>query len=140
MQHTFSTAQGDADSRNHGVQWAGDDGTRTITWNLANFTTTDPTDSATKTLSQLLTDHPDMQGAAFYFVQQVGNGTATVGPSRFFWDNVRLVDAGNNTLAVIGNFEPVPEPGSMALAALAVGPLVVAYRRRRAARLAAVAV
>ncbi|HEY1381869.1 MAG TPA: hypothetical protein VGF55_34030 [Gemmataceae bacterium] len=135
MQHTFSTAQGDADSRNHGAQWSGDDGTRTLTWNLANFTAQDPSSgNSTKTLSQLLTDHPDMQGAAIYFVQQAGNGSATVGPSQFFWDNVRLLDGGNNTLAIIGNFEPVPEPSSFALAALVVPPVVVAVRRRRAAR------
>jgi hypothetical protein len=137
MQHTFSVAQGDTDSRNHGAQWSGDNGTRTLTWNIANFTTTDPTDSAIKTISQLLTDHPDMQGAAIYFAQQVGNGTATVGNTSFFWDNVRLLGAGGTPLATIGNFEAVPEPGSMALAALAVPPLVIAYRRRKAARTAA---
>jgi len=137
IQKNFAVA-GVSDSLGQNAGWNGVDGTRTLTWNLNAFTTTDPTDGANKTISQLLTDHPDMQGAAIYFVQQMGNGTTTVGPASFYWDKVQLVDAGNNVLATIGNFEAVPEPGSMALAALAVPPLVVAYRRRRA-RQAAVA-
>jgi hypothetical protein len=136
IQRSFAAASG-TDSLGLNATWNGVDGTRTITWNLAAFTVDDPTtpDPTAVSISQILTDHPDMQGAAIYFVQQ-HNGPAPVGPGRFFWDNVRLLDAGGAELALIGNFEPIPEPGSMALAALAVPPLVVAYRRRRAARTA----
>jgi hypothetical protein len=130
------TAGGGTDTSGQNGTWSGVNGTRSITWNLNNFTTTDPTftdPNAQRTLNQLLTDHPDMQGAAIYFVQQAGNASAPVGQSRFFFDNVRLVDSGGTTLGTIGNFEAVPEPGTLALAALAVPPMVVAIRRRRAA-------
>jgi hypothetical protein len=132
VQRNFAAAAATDTSGQNGT-WSGVDGTRTLKWDLTTFTTQD-TDGSTKTIGQILAAHPDMQDAKIDFVEQLGGGSA---PGNFFWDRVQLLDTGNNVLATIGNFEPVPEPGSMALAALAVPPLVVAYRRRRATRKAA---
>jgi hypothetical protein len=140
IQRNFAAANG-TDSSGHAAQWSGADGPRTITFDLTTFVynnTGNPSDPDNgKTLSQVLTSHPDLQDAKIDFTEQIGGGSSATG--NFFYDNVRLLDAGGNTLATIGNFEAVPEPGSMALAALAVPALVVAYRRRRA-RAAAAAV
>ena len=126
-QKNFPAANG-TDSKGHAAQWSGDDGTRTITYDLTTFTGTD-TDGMTKTIGAILGAHPDMQDAKIDFTEQIGGGTSTTG--NFFYDNVRLLDSAGNTLATIGNFEPVPEPSSFALAALVVLPLVGAVRRRR---------
>jgi PEP-CTERM motif len=128
-QQNFTNA-GISDSLGQNAGWNGVDGTRTIKFDLTKFTGTD-TDGATKTIGAILLAHPDMQSAQIDFVEQAGNGTTTVGPANFFFDNVRLLDSGGNTLAIIGNFEPVPEPSSIALAALAIPALVGAVRRRR---------
>jgi len=130
-QRTFATP-GDTDSKNHAAQWAGDNGTRTITFDLTTFTGTDATDNQTKTISQMMTQHPDIPFVKINFVQQIGGGVA---PGAFYWDNVRLLNVAGGTLALIGNFEPVavPEPTSLALVAIAV-PAVVLARRRRVAR------
>ena len=47
---------------------------------------------------------------------------------RFYFDNVAL--SGPNGSTLIGDFEAVPEPGTLAL--LALGLPVLALRRRRA--------
>jgi hypothetical protein len=122
---------GDTDSKNHNATWSGDNGTRTITFDLTTFTGTDATDNQTKTISQMMTQHPDISFVKINFVQQIGGGVA---PGAFYWDNVRLLNASGGTLALIGNFEPVPEPTSLAFAGLAVPALVFAARRRRARR------
>lgn len=132
IQRTWAASAG-TDSRNHAAQWAGDDGTRTITYELAGFSGVDPTDNQTKSVAQLMTEHPDIQLAKINFVQQMGGGVA---PGAWYWDNVRLLNAGGTTLATIGNFEPVPEPTSLALSALAL-PAMVAIRRRRTKQTAA---
>ena len=72
-------------------------------------------------------DRPD--GGNLGRVQQIGGGA---GPGSFFWDNVRLTNTGGLN-ALIGNFEPIPEPTSLILASLAVPPIVAAIRRRRSA-------
>ena len=128
VQVGFVAANGQ-DSSGQNATWSGVDGTRTLKWDLSTFMAQD-TDGATKTIGQILGVHPDMQDAKIDFVQQLGGGSA---PGNFFWDKVQLLDAGNSVLATIGNFEPVPEPSTMALAALAVPPVIAAIRRRRAA-------
>jgi hypothetical protein len=103
------------DSSGHGAQWAGADGTRTIAWDLTQFTLTDPTTSTVKTVGKFLTDHPDTNFAAINFVEQFANGTTTT-PGAFYFDNVVLA---------------VPEPTSLLLAGLAIPALLVTARRRR---------
>ncbi len=127
IQRNFASG-GATDSLGLAGQWSGVDGTRTLTWNLSNFTGLDPSDGQTKTVAQLLLAHPDIQLARIEFVAQVGGGS---GPANFFFDNVRLL--GNGVNALIGNFEPIPEPGSLILASLAVPPVIAAIRRRRKA-------
>jgi hypothetical protein len=127
-QRNFATGNG-TDSLNQNATWSGEDGTRTITFDLTAFTGVDPSDGVTKPLAAILLAHPDIQDAKFGFVQQTGGGTP-VGPSNFFYDNVRLLGAGGVTLATIGNFEPIPEPTSLLLASLAI-PVYAAVRRRR---------
>jgi hypothetical protein len=131
LQRNFASGNA-TDSRSLGAQWSGQDGVRTISFDLTMFSGTDPTDGVTKTVAQLLTAHPDIQDAKISFVEQFGGGTTTVGPGAFYFDNVRLTGTGVN--ATIGNFEAIPEPASLALTALAVPPLMwIARRRRRAA-------
>jgi hypothetical protein len=132
IQRNFAAANATDTSGQSGT-WSGVDGTRTLTWDLSTFTAPD-TDGTTKTIGQILMAHPDMQDAKIDFVQQLGGGSA---PGNFYWDNVQLLDASGNTLAVIGNFEVVPEPGTMALAALAIPPVIAAIRRRRRAAITA---
>ena len=48
IQESFGA--GDTDSLGQNATWSGVDGTRHITWNLNNFTATDPNTSTTKTL------------------------------------------------------------------------------------------
>jgi hypothetical protein len=127
-QRNFTTGNG-TDTLNQNATWSGVDGTRTITFDLTAFTGVDPTDGQTKTIAAILLAHPDIQDAKFGFVQQTGGGSP-VGPSSFFYDNVRLLGTGGVTLATIGNFEPIPEPTSLLLASLAVPPIVWRIRRR----------
>jgi hypothetical protein len=126
-QASFTAASG-TDSLNQGAGWNGVDGTRTLTYSLAAFTGTD-TDGMTKTIGAILAAHPDIADAKISFVEQFGSGTTTVGPGNFFFDNVQLTGPGGST--IIGNFEPLPEPSTMALAALFVPPLAAVIRRRR---------
>jgi PEP-CTERM motif len=131
-QKNFAAGNG-TDTSGQSATWSGVDGTRTITYDLTQFTDPNMTDATFgETIAQILTQHPDIQDAKISFVEQMGGGSA---PGNFFFDNVKLLDGGGNTLAIIGNFEPVPEPSSFALAALVVAPLVgVVRRRRKAAR------
>ena len=119
----------DTDSSGHAATWSGADGTRTLTWDLTTITGTDPTDGMTKPISAILLAHPDIQDAKFGFTEQVGGGSP-VGPASFFYDNVRLLGSSGQTLATIGNFEPIPEPTSLILTSLALLPVVRAIRRR----------
>lgn len=106
---------GVSDSKNHAAQWAGDDGTRTLVWDLTKFTANDPNTGTTKSVSQFLAAYPGLQDSKIAFVEQFGNGTQTVGPGAFYFDNVVL--------------SAVPEPTSLALLALGAPMLVI--RRRR---------
>ena len=83
-----------------------------------------------KPIAAILLAHPDIQDAKFGFTEQVGGGSP-VGPASFFYDNVRLLGSSGQTLATIGNFEPIPEPTSLLLSSLAILPVVEAIRRRR---------
>jgi hypothetical protein len=105
---------GATDSSGQNGGWNGVDGTRAVTWDLTKFTLTDPTDSVVKTVAQFLTAHPDTQSVKFAFTQQTGGGTP-VGPSNFYFDNVRLV----------------PEPTSAVLIAFILPTLAYAAVRIR---------
>jgi hypothetical protein len=130
-QRNFGQANG-TDTSGQSATWSGVDGTRTITFDLTQFTATDPSDGQTKTIAAILTAHPDIQDAKFSFTEQTGGGSP-VGPPNFFYDNVRLLGPTGNTLSTIGNFEPVPEPSALFLAGSVVPAVVVALRRRRQA-------
>jgi hypothetical protein len=131
VQKNFAAANG-TDTSGQSATWSGVDGTRTITYDLTQFTATDPTTGSTETIGQILMNHPDIQDGKIDFVEQVGGGTAP--NANFFFDNVRLLDAGGNNLATIGDFEAVPEPSTFALAGLAVPALIGMVRRRRKLR------
>ncbi len=105
------------DSLNRGGQWQGADGTRTLTWNLNNFTADDPTTPPgdVKNVRQILADHPEIVEVTIWAVSQFCGGTTA--PHSFYFDNVRL--------------NQIPEPGTFALLALGV-PALAARRRRRA--------
>jgi hypothetical protein len=118
-------AGGATDSLNQSGGWNGVDGTRHITWDLTKFTLTDPSDSVVKTVAAFLTAHPDTDAVGINFVEQMGSGLA---PGSMYWDNVRLTGGGRNGL--IGNFEPVPEPTTLALAVIAL-PAAFVFARRR---------
>ena len=107
-------AGGLQDSRGHAGQWSGDDGTRTLTWNLLNFTATDPHDNQLKTVRQFLQQYPDIVDAKIAFTEQIGGGTSATG--NMYWDNV--------------NLNVIPEPATLGLLALALP--VLAMRRRHA--------
>jgi len=123
-------AAGISDSSGQSAGWNGVDGTRTLVWDLTKFTATDPNTRSAKTVGQFLATYPDISDAKIAFVEQTGGGTATVGPAAFFFDNVKLIDASSNA-TVIGDFEPVPEPGSLVLLGLAIPGLFVARRYRK---------
>jgi hypothetical protein len=116
IQRNYGTGSATDSSGQNGT-WSGVDGTRAVTWDLTKFTLTDPTDSVVKTVAQFLTAHPDTQSVKFAFTQQTGGGSP-VGPSNFYFDNVRLV----------------PEPGSIALIAFIVPALAYAAARIRKQR------
>jgi hypothetical protein len=132
IQRNFAAGNG-TDTSGQNATWSGVDGTRTITFDLTTFTynnASNPSDPDNgRTLGQVLASHPDIQDAKIDFTEQIGGGSSPTG--NFFYDNVRLLDAGGNTLATIGNFEAVPEPSSLALAALGMPVLIRAIRRRR---------
>jgi hypothetical protein len=110
IQRSFA-AGGATDSSGQSATWSGVDGTRHITWNLDNFTATDPILGGTKTVSQLIADHPELDEVTIWNVAQTG-GDASAGNADFFFDSVALT----------------PEPATLGLAALA---LPMALRRRR---------
>jgi hypothetical protein len=108
IQRNFGTG-GATDSLNQNAQWNGVDGTRHITWNLTNFTANDPLGGGTKTVAQLLIDHPDISEVTIWNVAQSGNDP-NAGNADFFFDSYVLT----------------PEPGSLAL----LGLLAPAVMRR----------
>jgi hypothetical protein len=129
IQRNFTSGNA-TDTLGQSATWSGVDGTRTLSWDLTTFTMTDPVDGQTKNLAQMMVAHPDIQDVKFSFVQQTGGGSP-VGPGSFFYDNVRLLNGSGSSLSIIGNFEPVPEPGSLILTALAVPAIIGTIRRRR---------
>jgi hypothetical protein len=114
-QHSFSTGAGDSDSLGHSAQWAGTDGTRTLTYKLSNFTLADPTSGATETYQQFVTAHPEVTDVRFWFVTQFGGGNAG-STGNFYFDNVRLTGVS------------VPEPASLGVIGLSACGLL--FRRR----------
>jgi hypothetical protein len=134
IQRNFATGNG-TDTSGQNATWSGVDGVRTITFDLTTFTYTNQNNASDPengdSLFQILTNHPDLQDAKIDFVEQLGGGSA---PGNFFYDNVRLLDGTGNTLAVLGDFEGVPEPSTLALVGLAVPAIIAAARRRRAKR------
>ena len=127
IQEPWSTA-GLTDSSGQSATWSGVDGTRTLVWDLTKFTAVDPNTRTTKTVGQFLAAYPDIVDSKIGFVEQTGGGSP-VGNPTFFWDNVNLIDASSHA-TVIGDFEPVPEPTSLALMGLAIPALVVIAKRR----------
>lgn len=132
VQRNFSTGGG-TDTSGQNATWSGVDGTRTITFDLSLFTAVDPSDNQTKSIAAILAAHPDIPSAKLDFTQQMGGGSP-VGPGSFFYDNVRILNGSGTSLALIGNFEPIPEPTSLILASMAVPGVVMAIRRRRNAK------
>jgi hypothetical protein len=116
-QHAFNTAAGDTDSLGHSAQWAGADGTRTLTYKLSNFTLTDA--GASKTYQQFVADHPELTDVRMWFVTQFGSGNAAP-TGNFFFDNVRLTGV------------DVPEPASIGAIGLAACGLLLGRRRAKA--------
>jgi len=114
IQKQFSglAGAGGSDSKNHAAQWAGDDGTRTLVWDLTKFTANDPNTNTTKSVAQFLATYPGITDGKIDFVEQIGGGVA---PGAFYFDNVVL--------------SGVPEPTSLGLLAIGASTLVV--RRRR---------
>jgi hypothetical protein len=112
IQKNFTAANG-TDTKAHGAQWAGDNGTRTLGWDLTTFTADDPTTVAVdlKTVAQLVTDHPEIVDSHIWMTAQAGNDP-NAGDAHFFFDNVQLV----------------PEPATLGLAAMALPAML---RRRR---------
>jgi hypothetical protein len=109
------------DSSGHGGQWAGVDGTRTMTWNLNGFTTTDPNGifGGTLTAMQIAQDYASigkLSDVKFNFVEQMGVSATQVGPGTFYFDNVQL--------------NGVPEPATIAML-LAGGAMLVGVTVRR---------
>jgi len=121
IQKQFSglAGAGVSDSLGQAAGWNGVDGTRTIVWDLTKFTANDPNGGGFKSVAQFLAQYPGITDSKIAFVEQTGNGTATVGPTRFYFDNVFL--------------NVIPEPGSLALIGL-VAPMLASGRRQRGPR------
>ena len=125
IQRNFTTG-GATDSLGQNAQWNGVDGTRTITFDLTTFTTNSMT--VADYINSVNGDGDttnDVTGARIWMVTQWGNDGTILGDGTpdWYFDNVRVGDT------VIGNFEPIPEPGTLALLGLALPAL--AMRRRR---------
>lgn len=106
-----------SDTKNHAAQWAGDDGTRTITWNIGLLQFDDPNipGSQFKTIKQFMDDYPGINDAHIWMTAQLGNDNTATLPGRFYFDNVQLI---------------VPEPATLVLIGLALPALIVAGRRK----------
>jgi hypothetical protein len=103
-----------SDSSGQAGTWGGVDGMRHIVWDLTKFTATDPLGGGTKTVAQLLTDHPTLYTSSVIGIaQQIGGGTGT---GSMYYDNVQLN-------------APVPEPASLSV--LALGAIALIRRRRK---------
>ena len=116
-QHAFTASAGDTDSLGLGAQWSGMDGTRTLTYNLANFTVIDPTTKAMESYQQYVANHPELTDVRFWFVTQFGNGNAAP-TGTFYFDNVVL------------NGVSIPEPASIGMLGLSASLLLVRRRTR----------
>ncbi|HEY7091524.1 MAG TPA: hypothetical protein VH518_25725 [Tepidisphaeraceae bacterium] len=103
------------DSKGHAGQWSGDDGTRTLTWDLTKVTATDPADSVVKPIGAILANHPEIVDSKIALTEQFGGASAPVGPGAFYLDNFVL--------------HGVPEPASLAVIGMTL-PLAARRRRR----------
>jgi hypothetical protein len=122
IQRNF-TSGGGTDSLGLGAQWSGVDGTRTITWNLNNFT------SGGMSLSQFIAANAATE-ARIWITTQGGDSNGNQGPMRFYFDNATLSGGNLPEPVVIGDFEPIPEPATAGLLGLA-GLALLARRQRR---------
>lgn len=119
-QHAFDATAGDSDSLGLNAQWNGMDGTRTLTYNLANFTVTDPTTKVKETYQQYVAAHPELTDLRFWFVTQFGNGNAAP-TGNFYFDNVVLNGVSN-----------IPEPASLSILGFGLSSLAIRRHRRNA--------
>ena len=78
-------------------QWGGQDGTRTITWDLTQFTATDGS-----SLADFITANNATE-ARFWFPTQGGDSNGNQGPMRFYFDNFFL-SGGASGDPVFGDF------------------------------------
>lgn len=122
IQQSFAAANG-TDSLGQGAGWNGVDGTRHITWDLTTFK------SGGMSLADFINAN-SATDARIWLVTQGGDSNGNVGPMRFYFDNVAL-SGGTGGTTVIGDFEAVPEPASLAACGFALAIPLLRRRHRR---------
>src|ERR1051325_2072864 len=97
IQRSFSQANA-SDSLNTSATWSGVDGTRNINWDLTTFTS-----QSGQSLQEFITAN-NATDARIWLVTQGKDDNGHVGPMRFYFDNIQLVDPING-VTTIGDFE-----------------------------------
>jgi len=86
VQRNFGSGLG-TDTFGRNGQWGGQDGTRTLTWNLDNYPA--PPSAPGLTYKQHLTNNPQITGVVFWVPVQAG-GTGVSSSATFYFDNWRF--------------------------------------------------